>query len=397
MGEVGDTFPEVACRVCLVSRRSLTQRWGSPVHVRASRRSGRDPRNGWLRMSEPRGLVEHFFRHEFGRLCAVLTRSLGVRRLDLVEDVVQSALVQALETWSRRGAPEDPAGWLYRTARNLAIDALRRERTPRPQALPRPGRGRRAGIVAVAPRSAFRRRDRRRTASLALRLLPRSRAGRIPRRPRVADASVGGFSTGVEIARAVAHHFDANVQKRMCTGAGIGCAASWTWNLDTPAARPSCSTTRLDAVLAVVYLLFKIRAATPPMATCRSAAAMCDEARRPGADARRPGSVGDVPMPLHAPTRCDVLPRGPLRRPRRSRRAQSFCLRNRIARAGTGMTCAARAWRGASPGSDRQAAIELDRRFIMWKPASPGSTARPEARQLRGHRLAPDRRMVRYA
>ncbi len=51
-------------------------------------------------MSEPRALVEHFFRHEFGRLVAVLTRSLGVRRLALVEDVVQAALVQALETWS---------------------------------------------------------------------------------------------------------------------------------------------------------------------------------------------------------------------------------------------------------------------------------------------------------
>ena len=87
-------------------------------------------------MSEPRALVEHFFRHEFGRLGAVLTRSLGVRRLDLVEDVVQAAHVQALETWSRRGVPEDPAGWLYRTAHNLAIDALRRERT-HAQALPR--------------------------------------------------------------------------------------------------------------------------------------------------------------------------------------------------------------------------------------------------------------------
>src|SRR5260221_13297645 len=77
-------------------------------------------------MSELRKLVEHFFRHEFGRLVAVLTRSLGVRRLDLVEDVVQAALVQALEIWSRRGVPEDPAGWLYRTAPNPAIDALRR-------------------------------------------------------------------------------------------------------------------------------------------------------------------------------------------------------------------------------------------------------------------------------
>src|SRR5262245_7246462 len=80
-------------------------------------------------MSEPRELVEHFFRHEFGRLVAVLTGSLGVRRLDLAEDVVQAALTQALQTWSRRGVPEDAAGWLYRTARNLAIDALRREQT----------------------------------------------------------------------------------------------------------------------------------------------------------------------------------------------------------------------------------------------------------------------------
>lgn len=42
--------------------------------------------------------MEHFFRQEFGQLGAVLTRSLGVRRLALVEDVVQAALAQALET-----------------------------------------------------------------------------------------------------------------------------------------------------------------------------------------------------------------------------------------------------------------------------------------------------------
>src|SRR5260370_31464198 len=60
-------------------------------------------------MSEPRALVEHFFRHGFGRLVAVLTRSLGLRRLALVEDVVQAALVQALETWSRRRAATSSA------------------------------------------------------------------------------------------------------------------------------------------------------------------------------------------------------------------------------------------------------------------------------------------------
>ena len=45
-------------------------------------------------MSEPRALVEHFFRHEFGRLVAVLTRSLGVRRLALVE-VISSPVFKA--------------------------------------------------------------------------------------------------------------------------------------------------------------------------------------------------------------------------------------------------------------------------------------------------------------
>ncbi|HEY2584715.1 MAG TPA: DUF6596 domain-containing protein [Tepidisphaeraceae bacterium] len=55
-------------------------------------------------MSEPRTLVEHFFRHEFGRVSAVLARSLGLRRLDLVEDVVHAAL--ALRTLCGFGTAE---------------------------------------------------------------------------------------------------------------------------------------------------------------------------------------------------------------------------------------------------------------------------------------------------
>ncbi len=60
-------------------------------------------------MSEPRAPVEQFFRHELGRLVAVLTRSLGVCRFDLADDVVQAALMQGLQTWSCRGAPGDVA------------------------------------------------------------------------------------------------------------------------------------------------------------------------------------------------------------------------------------------------------------------------------------------------
>lgn len=80
-------------------------------------------------MTDSSALVEHFFRHEYGRLVAALTRSLGVRQLELAEDAVQMAMWRALQHWSRRGVPEAPAAWLYRTARNLALDAIRRDAT----------------------------------------------------------------------------------------------------------------------------------------------------------------------------------------------------------------------------------------------------------------------------
>jgi RNA polymerase sigma factor (sigma-70 family) len=72
-------------------------------------------------------LVDGFFRHESGRLVAALTRVFGVRNLELAEDVVQASLIEALETWSVAGVPDNPSGWLYRVARNRGLDALRRE------------------------------------------------------------------------------------------------------------------------------------------------------------------------------------------------------------------------------------------------------------------------------
>ncbi len=71
-------------------------------------------------------LVDHFFRHQSGRCVAVLTRVFGLHNLELVEDVVQAALLQALETWKIHGIPDDPAAWMYRVARNKAVDAIRR-------------------------------------------------------------------------------------------------------------------------------------------------------------------------------------------------------------------------------------------------------------------------------
>jgi RNA polymerase sigma-70 factor (ECF subfamily) len=72
-------------------------------------------------------LDDHFFRREAGKLTAALTRAFGVHRLALVEDVVQDAFARAVEVWRVRGIPEHPTAWLLTTARNRAIDILRRE------------------------------------------------------------------------------------------------------------------------------------------------------------------------------------------------------------------------------------------------------------------------------
>jgi RNA polymerase sigma-70 factor (ECF subfamily) len=69
------------------------------------------------------------FRHETGRLVSALTRIFGVHNLALAEDVVQDAFCRALEVWPIRGVPDNPSAWLMTTARNRALDILRRERT----------------------------------------------------------------------------------------------------------------------------------------------------------------------------------------------------------------------------------------------------------------------------
>jgi RNA polymerase sigma factor (sigma-70 family) len=71
--------------------------------------------------------ADHFFRHEGAKVVATLTAHLGTHRLQLAEDVVQEALLRALQTWSYRGIPDNPAAWLTQVAKNLALNALRRE------------------------------------------------------------------------------------------------------------------------------------------------------------------------------------------------------------------------------------------------------------------------------
>ncbi|MEO0973135.1 MAG: sigma-70 family RNA polymerase sigma factor [Pseudomonadota bacterium] len=70
-------------------------------------------------------LVEHFFRHEYARVVASLTRRLGTEHLEVIEDGVQSALLAALTAWTRRGLPDNPSAWVYQAARNQVLGELR--------------------------------------------------------------------------------------------------------------------------------------------------------------------------------------------------------------------------------------------------------------------------------
>jgi RNA polymerase sigma factor (sigma-70 family) len=73
-------------------------------------------------------LVDHLFRHEAGKMAAVLTRLLGFSNLDTAEDIVQDTLLHAMNYWKFHGIPQNPAGWLYAAAKNRAIDILRRDK-----------------------------------------------------------------------------------------------------------------------------------------------------------------------------------------------------------------------------------------------------------------------------
>lgn len=72
-------------------------------------------------------LVDHLFRHKVGQMISTLTRYFGVDNLELVEDIIQETLLKALQQWPYRGIPENPGGWLWQTAKNHALDVLRRE------------------------------------------------------------------------------------------------------------------------------------------------------------------------------------------------------------------------------------------------------------------------------
>ncbi|MFI4887019.1 MAG: RNA polymerase sigma factor, partial [Steroidobacterales bacterium] len=77
-----------------------------------------------MTLTEVHRTIDAVWRIEAARLIAALTRRL--RDVGLAEELAQDALVSALEEWPRSGIPDNPAAWLMTTARNRAIDQLRR-------------------------------------------------------------------------------------------------------------------------------------------------------------------------------------------------------------------------------------------------------------------------------
>lgn len=194
-------------------------------------------------------LAEHLFRHEAGKMVSALTGIFGIERLQLAEDVVQEALVRALQTWSYHGIPEKPAAWLMQTAKNLALDLIRREKVFRDkepeivlsieQRLADPG-------VGAAPMFEDEIRDDR------LRLMFACCHPLLPEEAQTALAlkTLCGFSPA-EIAKAFLTT-EAAIAKRLTR------ARQRIQELGIPFEIPSGPelTTRLDGVLKILYLLF---------------------------------------------------------------------------------------------------------------------------------------------
>jgi RNA polymerase sigma-70 factor (ECF subfamily) len=190
------------------------------------------------------GLVDHLFRHSAGQMVATLTRVFGAEHLSLAEEVVQEALVAALQQWGLRGVPDNPRGWLFQVARNRALDQLRRDAS---------FRGKERDIaVALTNAASDEARFAHELRDDQLRMMLMCCHPSIPKDSRIALTlkTVGGFSVD-EIARAFLTKKETIAQRIVRAKRSI---REEHLRLDFPSARELPE--RLESLLEVLYLLF---------------------------------------------------------------------------------------------------------------------------------------------
>jgi RNA polymerase sigma-70 factor (ECF subfamily) len=193
-------------------------------------------------------LVDRLFRDEQGRAIATLIRVLG--DFDLAEEAVQDAFIAALETWPTRGVPDNPGAWITTTARNRAIDRLRRRKrlTEKIETLARDATTESA-LRAIDPESAE---DAMHIADDRLRLIFTCCHPALAMDARVAlTLRVLGGLTTPEIARAFLVPEPTLAQRLVRAQRKIQ-AAGIPYRVPPPELLPE----RLDGVLHVLYLVF---------------------------------------------------------------------------------------------------------------------------------------------
>jgi RNA polymerase sigma-70 factor (ECF subfamily) len=192
-------------------------------------------------------VVEHLFRHESAKMVATVTGIFGVEHLTLAEDVVQEALARALQTWPFYGVPKNPSAWLMQTARNRALDVVRRQKS---------FRDKEAEIIHVMEREAASPDEailsEEEIADDRLRMMFVCCHPQIPAEAQVALAlkTLGGFGVA-EIASAFLTT-DAAIAKRLTRAKQKIAEAKIPFEIPSGAELAQ----RLDGVLQSLYLLF---------------------------------------------------------------------------------------------------------------------------------------------
>ena len=190
--------------------------------------------------------MEHYFRHEYGRLVAILSRRVGLPHLEAVEDAVQGALLAALTAWAASGIPADPSAWLYRVAHNELLGVLRKGQGQQRILDGAADQGADGGEDPISPAFAGEVRDE------LLRMLFVCCDDKIPQESRLVLAlkTLCGFSTG-EIAFRL-FTTEANVYKRLARAR----ERLRQGEMETQTPPLESLRSRLPSVHAVIYLLF---------------------------------------------------------------------------------------------------------------------------------------------